>query len=109
MQPIPRSGDGLNPSKNHPISITCTIYKVFEIIFNDHFLKHLENNSLLSDHQYGFQRASSTGDLLSYVTSIWSSTLRDFGESFIVAVDIFKAFDRIWHSSLLAKLPSFGF
>ena len=83
--------------------------KVFETILNDHFLKHLESSSLLSDHQYGFRRARSTGDLLSYVTSIWSSALRDFGESFVVALDISKAFDRVWHTSLLSKLPSFGF
>ena len=83
--------------------------KVFETILNDHFLKHLESSSLLSDHQYGFRRARSTGDLLSYVTSIWSSALKDFGESFVVDLDISKAFDRVWHASLLSKLPSFGF
>ena len=109
VQPIPKSGDRSNPSNYRPISITCTISKVFETILNDHFLKHLENNSLLSDHQYGFRRARSTGDLLSYVTSIWSSALKDFGESFAVDLDISKAFDRVWHASLLSKLPSFGF
>ena len=109
VQPIPKSGDRSNPSNYRPISITCTISKVFEMILNKHFLKHLENNSLLSDHQYGFRRARSTGDLLSYVTSIWSSALRDYGESFVVALDISKAFDRVWHKSLLSKLPSFGF
>ena len=70
VQPIPKSGYRSNPSNYRPISITCTISKVFEIILNDHFLKHLENNSLLSDHQYGFRRARSSGDLLSCVTSI---------------------------------------
>ena len=109
MQPIPKSGDCSNPSNYRPISITCTISKVFGTILNSHFLKHLENNSLLSDHQYGFRRARSTGDLLSYVTSVWSSALRDYGESFVVALDISKAFDRVWHKSLLSKLPSFGF
>ena len=64
---------------------------------------------MLSDHQHGFRKARSTGDLLSYLTHIWSSSLRDFGESFVVALDISKAFDRVWHKALLAKLPSFGF
>merc|ERR1711895_336117 len=39
----------------------------------------------------------------------WSSALRDYGESFVVALDISKAFDRVWHKSLLSKHPSFGF
>ncbi|WP_435316543.1 reverse transcriptase domain-containing protein, partial [Klebsiella pneumoniae] len=54
-------------------------------------------------------QARSTGDLLSYLTHKWSSSLRKFGESFIVALDISKAFDRVWHRSLLAKLPAYGF
>ena len=49
------------------------------------------------------------GDLLSYLTHLWSSLLRNFGESYVVALDISKAFDRVWHKALLAKLPSYGF
>ena len=37
------------------------------------------------------------------------SSLRNFVESFIVALDISKAFDRTWHKALLAKLPAYGF
>ena len=70
---------------------------------------HQRSNNLLSDHQYGFRKARSTGDLLSYLTHTWSSSLRDFGESFVVALDISKAFDRVWHKALLAKLPAYGF
>ena len=83
--------------------------KVFESILNSHFLKHLVSLSLLSHHQYGFCKARYTGDLLSYLTHIWSSYLWEFGESFVVALDISKAFNRVWHKALLAKLPSFGF
>ena len=28
---------------------------------------------------------------------------------FVVALDIYKAFDRVWHKALLAKLPACGF
>ena len=31
------------------------------------------------------------------------------GESFVVALDISKAFDRAWHKALLAKLPAYVF
>ena len=60
-------------------------------------IKHLESNNLLSDHQYGFCKARSTEDLLSYLAHAWSSCLRNFGKSFIVTLDISKskAFDRV--------------
>ncbi|MEL7196638.1 MAG: reverse transcriptase family protein, partial [Bacteroidota bacterium] len=109
VQPIPKKGDHSNPSNYRPIALTSAIAKVFEFMLNSHFLEHLESHSLISDHQYGFRKARSTGDLLSYLTDIWSSSLRDFGESFVVALDISKAFDRVWHKALLAKLPSYGF
>ncbi len=35
--------------------------------------------------------------------------LSRFGEIFAIALDISKAFDRVWHKSLLSKLPSYGF
>ena len=109
VQPIPKKGDHSNPSNYRPIALTSAIAKVFESILNSHFLKHLESHSLLSDHQYGFRTARSTGDLLSYLTHIWSSSLRDFRESFVVALDISRAFDRVWRKVLLSKLPDYGF
>ena len=73
------------------------------------FLKSiLETNNLLSDHQYGFRKARSTGDLLAYAVHVWSSTLESSGESRVISLDISNAFDRIWHKGLLAKLPMFG-
>ncbi len=38
----------------------------------------------------------------------WSSSLNRFGETFAVALDISKAFDRVYHKALLSKLPSYG-
>ena len=108
VQPIPK-GDSSNPSNYCPIALTSSVAKVFETLLNSHFIKHFESNNLLSDHQYGFCKARSTGGLLSYLTHAWSSSLRNFGESLIVALDISKAFDRVWHKALLAKLPAYGF
>ena len=103
VQPAPKKGDSSNPSNYRPVA------KVFETLLNSHFINHLESNNLLSDHQHGFRKARSTGDLLSYLTHTWTSSLRNFGESFVVALDISKAFDRVWHKALLAKLPAYGF
>ena len=101
VQPVPKEGDRSNPSNYRPIALTSAVAKVFEALLNSHFIKHLESNNILSDHQYGFRKARSTGNLLSYLTHTWSSSLRNFGESFVVTLDISKA--------LLAKIKAYGF
>ena len=71
-------------------------------------MRHLPARNLLSDCQYGFRKGQSTGDV-AFLTEFWSSSFRDFSETFAVGLDISKAFDRGWHKSLISKLPSYGF
>ena len=107
--PIPKKGDKSDPSNYRPIAITSLISKTMETIVTKQLLAFLETNNLLSDHQYGFRQARSTGDLLAYAVHAWSSALESYGESRVISLDISKAFDRVWHKGLLAKLPMFGF
>jgi hypothetical protein len=108
VQPVPKKGDPSDPSNYRPIAITSTLSKVFETILNSKIVSHLEKFNIISDNQYGFRSARSCGDLLALVTHKWVSSFRSFGESTAVALDISKAFDRVWHKKLLAKLPSYG-
>ncbi len=71
--------------------------------------KNLSSFNLVSDRLYGFRKDRSTGDLLAFLTDSWSSSLSRFDETFTVALGISKALDRVWHKSLLSKLPSNGF
>ena len=75
-----------------------------ETIITKQLLSFLETNNLLSDHQYGFRKTRSTGDLLAYAVHVWSSALESCDESRVISLDISKAFDRVWHKGLLAKL-----
>ncbi len=109
IQPEPKKGDRCNPSNYHPIALLSCLSKAFESILNRKIQKHLSTSDLLSDRQYGFRKERSNGDILSLLTDSWSSSLSRFGETFSVALGISKAFDRVWHKSLLSKLPSFGF
>ncbi len=109
IQPVTKKGDRSNPSNYRPIALHSCLYKAFESIFNRKIQKHLSTSNLLSDRQYGYRKGCSTGDLLSLLTDSWSSSLSRFHETFSVALDTSKAFDRVWHKSLLSKLPSFGF
>ena len=103
-----KKGDKSNPLSYHPIAITSLISKTMETIITKQLLTILETNNLLSDRRYGFRKARSTGDLLAYAVHVWSSALESCGESRVISLDIFKAFDHVWHKGLLAKLPIFG-
>lgn len=59
----------------------------------------------LSDHSYEFLRGNCNG-VLAFSSGSWSSSLSHFGETFVVASDISKAFDKVWHKPLLTKLTN---
>ena len=80
---------------------------VMESILNHKLMKYLEDTSLLNDWQYGFRKNRSTGDLIALLTETWNRSIHFFGESKVVALDISKAFDRVWHQGL-SKVKSYG-
>ncbi len=106
---MPKKSDCSNPSSYRPIALISCLSKALETILNRKFLKHLSSFNLLSYHQYGFRKGRSTGNLPAFLTDSWSPSPSRFGETFAVALNISKAFDRLWHKALLSKLPSYGF
>ncbi len=109
IQLVPKKGDRSNPSTYRPIALTSCLSKAFESILNKKILKDLSDHNLVSDRQYGFCKGPSTGDILALLTESWSPSLRVFCEPFAVALDISRPFDKVWHKSLISKLPSYGF
>ena len=104
---FPKKGDKFNPLNHRLIAITSLISKTMETIITMQLLTFHETNNLLSDHQYGFRKARSTGDLLAYSLHVWSAALESFCESRMISLDISKVFGRVWDKGLLAKLPMF--
>lgn len=108
VQPVPKKGVTSNPANYRPIAICSTLSKVMESVINFHLMRYLELNRLLSDRQYGFRGGRSTGDLMAILTEKWNQCIHLFGESKVVALDISKAFDRVWHGALVSKLIAYG-
>ena len=73
---------------------------------NNRIVDHLEKCGLFSDFQYGFRSSRSTAGLLLVVSDRIASAFNRSGATRAVALDISKAFDRVWHAGLLHKLKS---
>ena len=103
--PIFKNVGERSTAKNyHPVSLLSVVSKVFEKLVNNRIVDHLKKCGLFSDFQYGFRFSRSTADLLTVVSD---RIARAFDRSGAVALDISKAFGRVWHAGLLHKLKSY--
>ena len=96
-------------AKNYrPVSLLSVVSKVFEKLVNNGIVDHLEKCGLFSDFQYGFRSSRSTADLLTVVSDRIARAFNRSGATRAVALDISKAFGRVWQAGLLQKLKSCG-
>ena len=84
------------------------VSKNFEKFLKNRIVDNLEKCCLFSNSQYGFRSSQSTGDLLTFVSDRIAGAFNRSGTTRAVALDICKAFDRVWHTGLLHKLKSCG-
>ena len=101
-------GERSTPKNYRPVSLLSVISKVFEKLENNRIVDQLEKCGLFSDFQYGFRSSRSTADLLTVVSDRIARAFNKSGSTRTVALDISKAFDRVWHAGLHHKLKSYG-
>ena len=84
------------------------VSKVFEKLVNNRIVDYLENCGLFSYIQYGFRFSGSTADFLTVLSDRIARAFNGSGAIRAVALDIFKAFNRVWRAGLLHKLKTYG-
>ena len=81
---------------------------MFERLVFKHLYNHRHDNTLFSSLQAGFIPGDSTVNQLTFLYNTFCQALgvgKEVGADFC---DISKAFDRVWHTGLLAKLRAAG-
>ena len=108
ITPVLKKGDRFKASNYRPVSLTSLCCKIQEHIITSNILKHLEDDSILTDCQHSFRaRRSCETQLLTLVHELADSI--DRGKQMdLVILDFSKAIDRIPHQRLLAKINHYG-
>ena len=90
------------------LKTTYLVSKVFEKLEYNRIFDHLEKWGCFSNFQAGFRSCRSTADLLTVVSYRIARAFNRYQATRAVALDISKAFNRVWHPDLLHKHRSYG-
>lgn len=108
ITPIYKKGDRTQAANYRPVSITSHLIKIFERVLRSRLVDHMEKNSLLTDKQHGFRKKRSClTQLIDHVDHILKC-LNSGDEVDVIYLDYAKAFDKVDHKILLAKLKCYG-
>ena len=108
ITPIFKGGDRTDPANYRPVSLTSHIMKTFERVMRTNLVQHLEENQLISRNQHGFRKKRSCmTQLISHIEQIYQALNND-NEVDVIYLDFAKAFDKVDHQVLMAKLHHYG-
>ena len=108
VTPLFKKGDQKLTKNYRPISLLCTISKVFERIVFKEVFNFILDRKKLTKYQAAYTPGSSTE---SQLLEIYSNITMAMDEKEIIRYvfcDCSKAFDRVWHKGLLHKMEAMG-
>lgn len=114
---IPKPGkDPTISSSYRPISLLSAISKIFEKILLEKVQQYINENHINSpespiipNHQFGFRTNHSCDQQVNRLTNYIKTNRIHQKSTGMIALDVEKAFDSIWHDGLCHKLSVLGF
>ena len=108
MVPVFKNVRERSTAKNYrPLSLLSVVSKILEKLVNNRIDSPREMQPFF-DFQYGFRSSGSTADLLTVVSDRIARAFNRSETTRAVALNISKAFDRVWRIGLLHKRSSYG-
>ena len=109
VTPIYKKGSRAQGANYRNISLTSHIIKIYERILRKKIVSFLEVNKILCPNQHGFRSGRSClTQMLSHFDDVFLG-LTNNADTDAIYLDYAKAFDKVDHKLLLAKLKIYGF
>lgn len=103
--PIPKPKKPKNiPSSYRPINLLSCIAKILDTLLLGRIQSQLDRLKTINKYQFGFRDSHSTSQQLFRVGETITTNINRGQYTGFVALDLEKAFDKVWHPGLLYKL-----
>ena len=79
-----------DPANYRPISLTCILCKVMELLFLSHMWKHLNRNNIILPHQHGFRSGLSCETQLVETVYDWAASMNKCHQTDLILLDFSK-------------------
>ena len=106
--PIFKSGSRSDVNNYRPISLLSVFSKIFEKLMHNRLYSFLEQNNVIYNSQFGFQKNKSTQHSLIEIVEKVRNCIENKKYGCGIFIDLKKAFDTVNHDILLRKLEHYG-
>ena len=96
-----KRGDATLPTNYRPITLGSTVDKLYNACLNARIVAHLEHTGGLHEGQQGFRVGRGTVDNIFMLVSTLQGRLRHKLTTYLLFLDVEKAYDSVWRAGLL--------
>ena len=108
VSPVHKKDDKSSVDNYRPISLLSSVGKTMEKLIHKHVHNYLLQNNIITCFQSGFTAGDSSVNQLVELYNTFCQALNEGKEVRAVFCDISKAFDRVLHRGLIAKLKHYS-
>ena len=108
ITPMHKGGYTFKATNYRPISVLPPFSKIFEKIIYKRLNKYFTRHNIPAKEQFGFREKHSTNHVLSDVTNKLQNYCDHKHFTFLILLDLSKAFHTIDHQIVLNKLQKYG-